>query len=274
MAMKSKQELKEVFSGLSSIMLVKGGITDFATVEPDFDLPVTVDSLNLSQAEPTLNRTKVHGLQADWAVTSTAGDITFAATVPSISEDLVSFFLGEANKVATSTVNGQEYSGISVTLNSKKINAGFALLSEDGEKCILVKKMAIYARPLFENASTTPFAFALSGTIEIEDGAASTAASDDNIAFLTKKSLLTVAPTSLSFVSSADNTGKTITATTKESPVSASSTETWCKTSVSGKVVTVKVDANNGASARTAIVNISTASKAAAVEVTQAGTGT
>ena len=78
MAMKSKQELKEVFSGLSSIMLVKGGITDFATVEPDFDLPVTVDSLNLSQAEPTLNRTKVHGLQADWAVTSTAGDITFA----------------------------------------------------------------------------------------------------------------------------------------------------------------------------------------------------
>ena len=187
MAMKSKQELKDVFSGLSSIMLVKGGITSFATVSPDFDLPVTVDSLNLSQAEPTLNRTKVHGLQADWAVTSTAGDITFAATVPSISEDLVSFFLGEANKGVTSTINEQEYSGISVTLNSKKINAGFALLSEDGEKCILVKKMAIYARPLFENASTTPFAFALSGTIEIEDGAASSVESDDNIAFLTKK---------------------------------------------------------------------------------------
>lgn len=187
MTMKSKQELKEVFSGLSSIMLVKGGITDFATVAPDFDLPVTVDSLNLSQAEPTLNRTKVHGLQADWAVTSTAGDITFAATVPSISEDLVCFFLGEANNVTTTFTDGQKYSGISVTLNSKKINAGFALLSEDGEKCILVKKMAIYARPLFENASTTPFAFALSGTIEIEDGAASTAASGGNIAFLTKK---------------------------------------------------------------------------------------
>lgn len=187
MAMKSKLELKEVFSGLSSIMLVKGGITDFATVKPDLDLPVTVDSLSLSQAEPTLNRTKVHGIQADWAVTSTAGDITFAATVPSISENLVIFFLGKANKVTTASVNGQEYSGISVTLNSKKIDVGIALLSEDGEKCILVKKMAIYARPLFENASTTPFAFALSGTIELEDGAASTAASDDNIAFLTKK---------------------------------------------------------------------------------------
>lgn len=186
MAMKTKLELKDVFSGLSSIMLVKGGITNFTTVTPDFDLPVTVDSLSLSQAEPALNRTKVHGLQADWAVTSTAGDIAFAATVPSISKDLVEYFLGEAHDVATATVNGIEFSGISATLNSKKLNAGIALLSEDGEKCVLVKKMAIYARPLFENASTTPFGFALSGTIEIEDGAADET-SDDNIAFLTKK---------------------------------------------------------------------------------------
>lgn len=187
MAMKTKQELKDVFSGLSSIMLVKGGIADFASVEPDFDLPVTVDTLTLSQAEPTLNRTKVHGLQADWAVTSTAGDITFAATVPSMSEELVQYFLGESNKIESSTVNGVAYSGFSATLNSKKLNVGFALLSDDAEKCLLVKKMAIYARPLFENASTTPFAFALSGTIEIEDGAALSSASDDNIAFLTKK---------------------------------------------------------------------------------------
>jgi hypothetical protein len=189
MTMKSKQELKDVFSGLSSIMLVKGGISDFATVEPDFDLPVTVDTLSLSQSEPTLNRTKVHGLQADWAVTSTPGDITFAATVPSISEELVKYFLGEANKIGetgASTVNGVQYTGFSATLSSKKLNVGFALLSDDEEKCLLVKKMAVYARPLFENASTTPFGFALSGTIEIDDGAQNEN-SDDNIAFLTKK---------------------------------------------------------------------------------------
>jgi hypothetical protein len=187
MAMKTKQELKDVFSGLSSIMLVKGGITDFASVKPDFDLPVTVDTLTLSQAEPTLNRTKVHGLQADWAVTSTAGDITFTATVPSMSKELVGYFLGEANDISNATVNGVTYSGFSATLSNKKLNVGFALLSDDAEKCLLVKKMAIYARPLFENASTTPFGFELSGTIEIEDGAVSGASSDDNIAFLTKK---------------------------------------------------------------------------------------
>jgi hypothetical protein len=54
--------------------------------------------------------------------------------------------------------------------------------------------------------------------------------------------------------------------------VSASSTETWCKTSVSGKVVTVKVTENSGASARTATVNISTASEFGSVKVTQEGT--
>lgn len=215
MAMKTKQELKDVFSGLSSIMLVKGGITNFTSVNPDFDLPVTVDTLTLSQAEPTLNRTKVHGLQADWAVTSTAGDITFAATVPSMSKALVEYFLREANDISDATVNEVAYSGFSATLSNKKLNVGFALLSDDAEKCLLVKKMAIYARPLFENASTTPFGFALSGTIEIEDGAVSGASSDNNIAFLTKKSSPTVAPTSLSFSNTADNTGKTITATTK-----------------------------------------------------------
>lgn len=270
MAMKTKQELKDVFSGLSSIMLVKGGIANFATVTPDFDLPVTVDTLSLSQAEPTLNRTKVHGLQADWAVTSTAGDITFAATVPSVSKELVEYFLGKTTEIAQATINNQQFKGFSAVLNSKKLNVGFALISDDGEKCLLVKRMAVYARPLFENASTTPFAFALSGTIELEDGASSDSSSEDNIAFLTKKSRLTVAPASLSFTSAADNTGKTITATTKESSVSASSTETWCKTSVSGKVVTVKVDENSGAK-RTATVSIFTANEFSAVEVTQDG---
>lgn len=112
MAMKTKQELKDVFSGLSSIMLVKGGIANFATVTPDFDLPVTVDTLSLSQAEPTLNRTKVHGLQADWAVTSTAGDITFAATVPSVSKELVEYFLGKTTEIGASDYQQPAIQGI------------------------------------------------------------------------------------------------------------------------------------------------------------------
>lgn len=182
--MKSKQELKDVFMGLSSIMIVKNGITNFATVNPDFDLPVMIDSLSLTMGEPTINRVKVHGLQADWAVTSTPGDITFSATVPSTHKDLITLFLGTTTPIATATVNGTKFEGVSAKLESIKVNLGFVLLSEDKEKCVVVKKMAIYARPLFENASTEPFGFALSGSIEIADGD-----SGDNIAFLTKSAV-------------------------------------------------------------------------------------
>lgn len=184
--MKSKLELKDVFSGLSSIMVVKGGISDFATITPDFDLPVTVDSLSMTQDAPTLNHYKVHGLQSDWAVTATPGDFTFSATVPSVHSDLVEYFLGESNDVATSSINGEEYEGISATLNSVKLNMGIILLSEDKQKAVVVKKMAVYATPNYENGSTTPFAFTLTGSIEMEDSTTG-GATDDNIAFLTKK---------------------------------------------------------------------------------------
>ena len=186
MAMKSKIELKDVFSGLSSILVVKNGITDFATIAPDFDLPVTVDSLSMTQDAPTLNHYKVHGLQADWAVTATPGDFTFSATVPSVHKDLVGYFLGEANDVSASSINGEEYEGISATLNSVKLNMGIVLLSEDKQKAVVVKKMAVYATPNYENGSTTPFAFTLTGSIELEDNTTG-GATDDNIAFLTKK---------------------------------------------------------------------------------------
>ena len=186
MAMKSKLELKDVFSGLSSIMVVKGGISDFATITPDFDLPVTVDSLSMTQDAPTLNHYKVHGLQSDWAVTATPGDFTFSATVPSVHADLVEYFLGESNDVATAAINGEEYEGISATLNSVKLNMGIILLSEDKQKAVVVKKMAVYATPNYENGSTTPFAFTLTGSIEMEDSTTG-GSTDDNIAFLTKK---------------------------------------------------------------------------------------
>ena len=63
---------------------------------------------------------------------------------------------------------------------------GIILISEDGNKAIVIKKMAVYATPQYENGSTTPFAFTLTGSIEIEDGAL-TEQTDDNIAFLSKK---------------------------------------------------------------------------------------
>lgn len=186
MAFLKKTDLKDVFNGLSSIYLKKGALTDFSSVSFDMDLPVTVDTLQISASDPTLNRTKVHGLSADWTVSSTPGEITFAATIPSVSKEIVKYFLGEANEVSASvTADGaaQTYKGIAATLNNVKLTIGLGLLSEDGEKLILVKKLVAYASPQYENGSTTPFAFKLTGTIEASDGDST---ADDDIAFLTK----------------------------------------------------------------------------------------
>ncbi len=80
---------------------------------------------------------------------------------------------------------------------------------------------------------------------------------------------LGVSPKMLDFTKDADTTGKTITATATGS-VTASSSESWATTSVSGKVVTVKVTANSGA-ARTAVVTVKADGKQATVSVYQAG---
>lgn len=183
MVMKTKGELKDIFSGLNGVYVKKDGLTSFTDVDFDYDMPVTVDSFSFNQAEPTLNRTKVHGLQADWSVTSTAGEVTISATIPTISDELTSWFLGGGTNIASATINDDNvntWSGKSYTLQSVKLYMGLGLMSDDKTKLCLIKKIAVYATPLFENASTTPFGFRLTGTIEASDDAT------DNIAFLTK----------------------------------------------------------------------------------------
>jgi hypothetical protein len=175
MPLLSKSDLKDVFSGISSIFLKKGGFNGALTaMDFDWDMPVTVDSLSFTQSEPTLNRTKVHGLQADWAVTATPGEVTFSATVPTMDEEVADWFLGNSTASATniSLNSGSDtFSGKSYALKSTKLYAGVGILSEDGNKLFLIKKLAIYATPVFENASTTPFAFTLTGSIEASDDA-------------------------------------------------------------------------------------------------------
>lgn len=88
-----------------------------------------------------------------------------------------------------------------------------------------------------------------------------------------KAAPLSVNPTSLSFTSAADSTGKTITADSTGNITSASvpSEIEWCIVTKSGKVATVKVTANANSEPRSCIVTIVADGKVAKVPVTQAG---
>ena len=84
---------------------------------------------------------------------------------------------------------------------------------------------------------------------------------------------LVVSPTTLSFTAAADQTGKTITATSigNVTYASAPSGEEWLTVTKSAKVVTVKVSANTNSESRTANVTIVADGLTAVVPVTQAG---
>ena len=178
--MKTKKELKDVFMGLSEIRTVKGGISDFKTVVSEMEIPVLVDTLTMSMGEPTKNSVKVHGLQTDWAVTYTAGEFNFACTIPSTHKDLCEYFFGEANIVENATIDGKSASGISLTMKNVMVDMGLVLLNETGDKVVLVKKLSVTPRFVFENASTTPIGIALTGSLVVSEGEEN----DDDIAFL------------------------------------------------------------------------------------------
>lgn len=84
---------------------------------------------------------------------------------------------------------------------------------------------------------------------------------------------LVVTPTTLSFTSAADATGKTITATSTGNLTYAAATADadWVTVTRALKVATVKVLANTNSEARTAIVTVTADGISAYVTVTQAG---
>lgn len=176
-----KTNLKDVFIGISQVLIKKGGISDFTNVEPEYEIPVTVDSLSLSMGEASLNRVKVHGLQSDWAVTSTPGDFEFSCTIPSTHQTLLEYFFGEANIIESSKVNGVDYTGVSLTVKNVQRDMGLILINEAEDKCVLFKKMTVSPTLAFENGSTEPIGIKLTGTLVVGDDSDA-----DDVAFLSK----------------------------------------------------------------------------------------
>lgn len=80
---------------------------------------------------------------------------------------------------------------------------------------------------------------------------------------------LVLSTTELYFSSAADNTGKTVTATTSENISATSSDSSWCTVTCSGQTATVKVTANSTSSVRTATITIEAGGNQNTVSVLQ-----
>ena len=177
--MKTKQELKDVFNGLSSL-LYQSAVVDLSqsilSITPEYDLPVAVDTLQISQEDPTVNHYKVIGLDGDWTSSATLGNMNIQFTVPTKAKEVLQLAYGEdaVKEITKLTINtgdadidsAQGYHGVSLSLKKKKVTGTFVLVDEAKENLMIITNVALWAKPLYENPGTEPFAIQFTGTME------------------------------------------------------------------------------------------------------------
>ena len=177
--MKTKQELKDVFNGLSSL-LYQSAVVDLSqatlSITPEYDLPVAVDTLQISQEDPTVNHYKVIGLDGDWTSSATLGNMNIKFTVPTKAKEVLQLAYGEdaVREITKLTINtgdadidnAQGYHGVSLSLKKKKVTGTFVLVDEAKENLMIITNVALWAKPLYENPGTEPFAIQFTGTME------------------------------------------------------------------------------------------------------------
>lgn len=169
--MKKKEEFKDVFNGLSSLWYQAAAV-DLSgatiTLKPEYDLPVAVDTLALTQEDPTINHYKIIGLDGDWCSSSTLGNSSFGFTCPTKDTDVLKLAYGAdaVNANLTATIGSETYSGHSVKFTKKKVTGTFVLVDEEGTNLMVISNVAVWATPLYDNPGTAPFAIKFTGTIE------------------------------------------------------------------------------------------------------------
>lgn len=180
MAAKTKQDLKTVFNDVADLYFQKSLIDlSQATLKltPELNVPVTVDTLKISQDSPTINHYKVVGLDADWTSSATAGDMSVELTVPTVDKEIVKMLFGEdaVSDITTATVETGDtnvdnsetgYEGYAWEGKKYKVEGTFVLVNSTKDRLFVITNLALYGTILYDNPSSEPIAFKLTGSIE------------------------------------------------------------------------------------------------------------
>lgn len=188
MAIKRKIDMQgDVFEGISSVFLVKGGITTAAAAASDgkdngteatlseadmVEAPVSQDSgFSFDGGTPSVSHFKIHGLNADWASKFTPGDGEIKLEIPTDNTDVLNVVYGtEGTKVKLTlpdgvTVGGKTaVSGAARSFVQKVVYLGLLILNDTEDKLLYIKKGKFIATPAFDG-SDKPYAITLTGTL-------------------------------------------------------------------------------------------------------------
>ena len=170
--MKTKKELKDVFSGLSALWYQASELDlsslSGLTITPEFDMPVKVDTIALEQGDPTIDHYKVIGLPGDWVTSAESGDIDLSFRVPTKHTDVLKMAYGvdAVKTVSSATVNGGSYTGTGLVLKQKKIDGTFVFVNEDQTKLLVLTNTTLWAKPVMDQDAKGVFALDFNGSIE------------------------------------------------------------------------------------------------------------
>lgn len=180
MAMTTIDKMKDVFCGPKSLIYSKS-ITDLsvATVEitPEVELPVEVDSLKASMADPSIDHYKVIGLAGDWATTAELGDFNIEFVVPSKAQNLLKIMfgddaVGEITKLTlketgdTTLDAAAGFTGVALEPKKFKVKGTIVIVDDEKENLMVITNIALYATLLWDDTGSKPVAFKFAGSIE------------------------------------------------------------------------------------------------------------
>lgn len=195
MPIKKKTDLKFVVDDLSMLLVQETPITvsgHAITINPEYELPVTVDTLQTTGGEPTINHYKVIGLDSDWTSSSTPGEWTVQFTVPTLHTDVLGFAFGSQNvdtqiTATTSAIEGSGgvlpaaattpyaagslasgFEGVSVGLVTNKITCSLVIVNGAKDKMVVFRNVDLWAH-IMKEANGDPYCVQFNGTV-VSDG--------------------------------------------------------------------------------------------------------
>lgn len=176
--------LKKIFNDPATILYSEKAfdLTKDKELSFDYKLPVTVDTLQVKQDDPAINHYKIIGLSGDWTSSATLGDVSIQLTIPNVSEDALKMCFGEDNVKAISgiSIGSDQYEGNGVVFKKRKLGGTVAVVASNETDIMLISGTALFAKMLYENPGTDPFAIQLNGGIEVDE-------TRPSISWITKK---------------------------------------------------------------------------------------
>lgn len=184
MALKTKADLADKFSGASSLLYQSAKLTiadgSIGALAPELDVPVKVDTLEFEQGEPDIEHYKVIGLAGDWVQSAEPGDITLGFRVPTKHPDILKVAFGaDAVSQLTATKDGVNYAGSGLVLKNKKVTGTWIIVNDAEDQLVILNNTSLYASIVLDSDAKGVIAVDFNGSIE-SDG------SNPDIIFLKK----------------------------------------------------------------------------------------